>query len=219
MWDASADQAAAARAHPFVRGLADGSLPLPAFQVYVAQDAVFLEHFARAYALALARSADRATLAAFADLIAGVVDELRLHASYAARWGVADTAAPALPATAAYTDFLLATAAVGDVGRTCAAMAPCMRLYAHLGSSLDPQTAGPYGEWVRTYADPEFDALARRLEELLDRHAEDTATVRAAYRRAMALELGFFSEALQVGAPDVAPDGCPTRERARTSPA
>ena len=87
LWEASADQADAALAHPFVRGLGDGSLPLPAFQVYVAQDAVFLESFARAYAMALARSRDRATLEAFAELIAGVLEELRLHAAYAERWG------------------------------------------------------------------------------------------------------------------------------------
>ena len=195
LWEASADQAAAARAHPFVRGLGDGSLPLAVFQVYVAQDAVFLESFARAYALGLARSRDRATLEAFADLVAGVLEELRLHAAYAERWGTVAAAEP-LPATSAYTDFLLATATLGAVGETCAAMAPCMRLYAHLGQSLDAQSAGPYGEWVRTYADPGFEALAATLEDLLDRHATDGPEVRRAYRRAMDLELGFFDGAM-----------------------
>ena len=197
LWAASADQAAEALAHPFVRGLSDGSLPLPAFQVYVAQDAVFLESFVRAYALALARSRDRATLEAFADLIAGVLEELRLHAAYAERWGTVAAAEP-LPATTAYTDFLLATASLGEVGETCAAMAPCMRLYAHLGQSLDTETAGPYAEWVRTYADPGFEALASTLEALLDQHAQDGPEVRRAYRRAMDLELGFFSSAVLV---------------------
>ena len=198
LWAASADQAAAARGHPFVRGLGDGSLPLPVFQVYVAQDAVFLESFARAYALALARSRDRATLEAFADLVAGVLEELRLHAAYAERWGIDLAGVEPLPATSAYTDFLLATAALGDVGETCAAMAPCMRLYAHLGQSLDADAAGPYGEWVRTYADPGFEGLARTLEALLDRHASDGPEVRRAYRRAMDLELGFFDGAMLV---------------------
>ena len=198
LWERSADQAAAAAQHPFVRGLADGSLPREAFGVYVAQDAFFLECFARAYALGLARSPDRATLDAFADLIAGVRDELRLHASYAERWGVATTGVVPLPATTAYTDFLLATAALGGVGLTCAALTPCMRLYAFLGSGMDAETAGPYGEWVRTYADPAFEALARTLEDLLDRHAGDTAEVAAAYRRAMDLEVAFFDAPWQV---------------------
>ena len=199
LWEASADQAAAARAHPFVRGLGDGSLALPAFQVYVAQDAVFLESFARAYALALARSRDRATLEAFADLVAGVLEELRLHAAYAERWGTVAAAEP-LPATSAYTDFLLMTASLGEVGETCAAMAPCMRLYAHLGRRLSAagadRPANPYAEWVRTYADPGFEALATRLEALLDRYDDGTSSVDGVYRQAMQLELAFFEAAL-----------------------
>ena len=45
---------------------------------------------------------------------------------------------------------------------------------------------------MKTYADPGFEALAVRLEELLDQHAVDSAAVRANYRRAMELEYGFF---------------------------
>ena len=59
LWEANVDLAQAALRHRFVRGLADGSLPLESFRGYVAQDAFFLEGFARAYALALARSDDR----------------------------------------------------------------------------------------------------------------------------------------------------------------
>jgi len=197
LWQGSADQAAAALAHPFVQRIGDGSLPLPAFQVYIAQDAFFLECFARAYALALAHSPDREALHAFADLLAGARDELRLHAGYAEQWQVETAATVPLPATTAYTDFLLATASLGGVGQTCAAMAPCMRLYAHLGSSLDARAAGPYGEWVQTYADPAFEELTAVLERLLDRYAEDTPPTAAAYRRAMDLELAFFDSAWQ----------------------
>jgi thiaminase/transcriptional activator TenA len=76
-----------------------------------------------------------------------------------------------------------------------AAMTPCMRLYAWLGASLDADAAGPYAEWVRTYSDPGFEALACRLERLLDEQADDGAAVAAIYRRAMRLELAFFAAA------------------------
>ena len=78
-------------------------------------------------------------------------------------------------------------------GETIAAMTPCMRLYAFLGQALAAGPVAPvYSEWVKTYADPDFEALAARLEELLDRHAMDGAAVRGNYRRAMELEHGFF---------------------------
>jgi thiaminase (transcriptional activator TenA) len=202
LWRNNAELAEAALAHPFVRGIADGTLAQDRFAGYVAQDAFFLESFARAYALAIAHSPDRAALDSFADLLDGVRAELALHASYAQRWGIDLSAVTASPATAAYTDFLLATAALGGVGLTCAAMTPCMRLYAHLGRRLaDGPVDGRYAEWVDTYADPAFEALAATLERLLDRYADpDSPRVRAVYRRAMQLELTFFTAALDADA-------------------
>jgi thiaminase (transcriptional activator TenA) len=195
LWAANADLAAAALAHPFVTGIGDGTLPRERFAGYVAQDAFFLESFARGYALGVAHSPDRATLDVFADLLAGVRDELRLHAAYARRWGIDLAAVAPLPATLAYTDFLLATASLGGLAATCAAMTPCMRLYAFLGRSLDPAAAGPYADWVTTYADPAFDGLAGTLEGLLDRCADGVDQVAVPYRRAMQLEVGFFDAA------------------------
>lgn len=196
LWSENGDLAAAALAHPFVRGLGDGSLDREVFAGYVAQDAFFLESFARAYALALARSTDTPTLIALAGLISGVADELGLHNSYAARWGIDMAGVEPSPATLAYTDFLLATAATSELGVTLSAMTPCMRLYAWLGTSLDADAAGPYAEWVQTYSDPGFESLASQLEGLLNQHADDHAAVRRAYRRAMTLEVAFFESAL-----------------------
>ena len=195
LWSDNSDLAAATLAHPFVQRLGDGSLDRETFAGYVAQDAFFLESFARAYALALARSTDTPTLLALADLLSGVREELGLHSSYAARWGIDMAGVEPTPATLAYTEFLLATAATSGLAVIFAAMTPCMRLYAYLGASLNADTAGPYAEWVQTYADPEFDALAARLEKLLDAQADDSPAVRGAYRRAMQLELGFFEAA------------------------
>jgi thiaminase (transcriptional activator TenA) len=194
LWKENEDLARAALEHRFVRGIGDGSLPLESFQSYVAQDAFFLESFARAYALA--HSPDRDSMSNFADLIMGVLEELELHGSYAEKWGVrVDGVVPA-GATLAYTDFLLSTAALKSVGETCAAMTPCMRLYAFLGRSLAKEEGqdqdNPYADWIATYSDPEFDALAATLERLLDRYASDTPGTRSAYRRAMELEIAFF---------------------------
>ena len=50
LWNANADLAQACLANPFVHGIADASLPVECFRAYVAQDAFFLDAFARAYA-------------------------------------------------------------------------------------------------------------------------------------------------------------------------
>ena len=193
LWEANAEGAARILAHGFVRGLGDGTLPVESFKRYVAQDAYFLEAFARAYAFCLAHGTSRDDLHGFAELIAGVLGELKLHQSYAERWQVELSGVTPISATRAYVDFLLETARRGALGETIAAMTPCMRLYAFLGQSLSRGTVAPlYAEWVASYADPGFEALAVRLEGLLDGHARDSDTVRVLYRRALELEYDFF---------------------------
>ncbi|MCV7282201.1 TenA family protein [Mycolicibacterium flavescens] len=199
LWTDNADVVAEVLANPFVQGIGDGSLDRDLFAGYIAQDAFFLESFARAYGLAIARSADTDSLLSFAELLNGVREELRLHASYAASWGIDMAGVVPATATLAYTEFLLATAATADLAVVCAAMTPCMRLYAHVGTCLDADAAGPYAQWVQTYADPGFDEVASVLERLLDRLGDDTPAVRTAYRRAMRLELAFFDAAFKAG--------------------
>ncbi|MCW2603722.1 MAG: tenA [Pseudonocardiales bacterium] len=200
LWAENSDLARAALGHPFVAGLAEGTLPRATFARFIAQDAYFLESFARAYALALARCPDTAAVLAFADLIGGVRDELRLHGAYASAWDIDMAQVEPAPATRAYTEFLLATAGTAGTDVICAAMVPCMRLYAHLGQSLADRGAGPYVSWIQTYAAPGFETLALNLESLLDAHVTDMTAVRAAYRRAMTLEVSFFDAALDAEA-------------------
>jgi thiaminase/transcriptional activator TenA len=179
--DAAADVWEAQHAHPFVRGIGDGTLPEPAFRFYIRQDYVFLIDYARLLALAAARAPRLEWMRRFGALAGSVLEsEMELHRSLAARWGVStaelEGERPA-PATAAYCDFLLRTAALGDFGELAAAVAPCMWAYAEIGERLaaagPPQHAG-YAEWIATYADPEFAALAGWARALVDGAAAET---------------------------------------------
>src|SRR5687768_3045579 len=110
LWQANQDLAAACLDHPFMRSLADGRLARSIFMGYVAQDAFFLDAFARAYCVAAAKAPDAAGFRAFLALAAGVLHELRLHAGYAATWEIDVTNQTPLSATRRYCDFVLATA-------------------------------------------------------------------------------------------------------------
>jgi thiaminase/transcriptional activator TenA len=196
LWEGNRDLAEACLGHPFVQGIASGELDRERFRIYVAQDAYFLQAFARAYALALAKSPDREGMLVFKDLLAGVFEELELHKGYAERWGISLESEP-LPPTSSYCDFLLRTASLEPVGHAAAAMTPCMRLYAFLGRQLAPtlDPRSPYREWVETYSSPELEVLSSRLEGLLDRYGGDPERMTWLYRRAMELELAFFEAA------------------------
>jgi thiaminase/transcriptional activator TenA len=197
LWQANDDIARACLHHPFTRGIADGSLPRDRFAYYVGQDAFFLEAFARAYSIAAAKAPDWQAFQAFHHLAAGVLDEIRLHESYAATWGIDVRSVEPGTATRRYTDFLLATAWSQEVGVTAAAMSPCMRLYAFLGQALarDGIPSHAYSEWIRAYSDPGFAALAEQLAALTNQYARATPLVHSTYRYAMQCERDFFTAA------------------------
>lgn len=198
LWNANRDLAQACLAEPFVQALARGDLDPGAFRRYIAQDAFFLKAFLRAYALAAAKSDRLEHIQRFRDLMSGVLEELELHARYAASLGIDLASAEPLGATRAYTDFLLRVAWSAPVAEIVAAMVPCMRLYAWLGQRLSPRChdGHAYGDWIRTYADAEFQGLAASLEQLLDELAEDRQSVRDCYRYAMVCERNFFAAPL-----------------------
>ncbi len=199
LWDLNNDLANACLNHPLVRGIADGTLDRDVFQRYIAQDAFFLRAFLRAYALAAAKCKEIDQLQRFHKLMGGVLDELNLHAAYASKCRIDLSSVRPFRATRAYTDFLLRTAWHHDVDEILAAMVPCMRLYAFLGSELSGHcSAGnPCSEWIATYSNEAFQALASNLESLMDAVANDTPAVRDAYRYAMQCELAFFRGPLE----------------------
>lgn len=207
-WAADHDLAAACLAHPFVQGLADGSLPAWRYRDYVAQDAFFLRAFAEAYALAARGADDAEGRALYREMTAGIEEELELHRGMAAKLDIDLTTVEPSDATLAYTEFLVATAATRPETCTAAAMLPCLRLYAWLGQELRGVLleSSPWADWVRTYADPGFDALWQRLAPRLER-ADATLHQELAWlhRRAMRLELAFFASAWGGSAPGQPP--------------
>ena len=199
LWKSNLDLARACLSHPFVNALGEGSLDAAAFQGYIAQDAFFLRAFVKTYALALARSQDLATAAEFHGLIGGALKELELHHDYAAELGIDLARVSPNRACQAYTDFLLRAAWHASLGEIAAAVTPCMRLYAYLGSHLAGKThpQHPYRRWIESYSGADFERLAVRVEALLDQVGADTRPVRDSYRYAMQCELDFFSGALE----------------------
>jgi len=149
-------------AHPFLTGLADGSLPRPTFIRYLLQDGLFLAEYARALAHCGARAADVATLTMFCGHASeAIAAERELHERLLASLEIDPSIAedtPASPTCTAYTSFLLRSVAFGERHEALGAILPCYWIYWEVGRELvrrgspDPV----YEEWIRTYADPGF---------------------------------------------------------------
>lgn len=140
-------------AHPFLQALADGSLPEASFRFYLCQDYAFLDGFARAVALLLAKAPDSATLRLLAQRIPVPV-ERELHRQLFSLLGIAERDAEQLelaPTTRAYVDHLLATAALGTLGEAAAALLPCPWTYHELGQRLATVHHPIYRQWAAIY--------------------------------------------------------------------
>jgi thiaminase/transcriptional activator TenA len=201
---AAADVWEAQHAHPFVRGIGDGTLPVERFTHYVRQDYLFLIEYARMLALGAARAPDLATMRRFADLAQAILgEEMQLHRAFAREFGISDAeleAEPPAPTTQAYTDFLVRTAAIGELAELAAALLPCMWGYAEVGQRLAAAGTPPeerYARWIATYAAPEFEELAAWCRGLVDRLAagageEGRARMTRAFLTCSRYELAFW---------------------------
>ena len=172
IWDAQL-------AHPFVRGLGDGSLPVERFGRWVRQDYLYLRDFARLFAWAVAKADRLESMGWYAAVLHLTLNtEMALHREYAHRFGItpAELEAEAMwPTTRAYTDFLIRTAADGDMADLMAALLPCAWGYVYLAQHLTqgkPPADQRYADWIAQYTSPEFVQAADWLKAEMNRLAE-----------------------------------------------
>ncbi|MCS0646620.1 bifunctional hydroxymethylpyrimidine kinase/phosphomethylpyrimidine kinase [Curtobacterium flaccumfaciens] len=182
----------------FLVGLRDGTLEPEVFAGYLAQDV----HYLRAYerhlaALGVGAGAGAGGAAAFwAAAAQGCADEARdLHHRRLAGSHADD---PVHPTCAGYLAHLQEAADSGSRAVLAAAVLPCFRVYAWVGSQLGVAPDGhAFADWITAYGDPGFaasSAEATRLVEELARAAtpDERGRMARAFRRSTEWELAFF---------------------------
>lgn len=191
--DAADDAWGASFDHPFVRALASGELEPATFRFYQMQDARYLEAFADTAALISTRCVRPADKLWFIDSARlALVVEGELHAGYGEKLGYTpdDIAALTLtPNNRAYQNHMLERAQRGTLVEAVAALTPCPWLYIDLGQHFERELGGaipedhPYADWLKMYADPQFNAYMDALLDKLQRFADEAGS--AARERAV----------------------------------
>jgi thiaminase/transcriptional activator TenA len=187
---------------PFIKELADGSLPREKFLYYIAQDDIYLLSYARALAMIAARATiaeDTAAFTKFAQI--ALVSEQMMHEEFFKDAPATGAAAEIQPACHHYTSFLLSVAATEPVEVAMAAVLPCFWIYREVGAHIykNATTEGnPYKAWIDTYVGEEFEALVDEAIALCDAAAaRSTEQMReqmtAAYTFAARLEYDFWN--------------------------
>ena len=169
--------------HPFVRGIADGTLPMEKFKFYLIQDYLFLLDYSRVFAYGVIKAPDEATMALFSQLLNETLNtEMDLHRGYCEKFGISAAEmeqAPVAPTTHAYTRHVLNVAQSGTLAELIAGVLPCQWGYAEIGTTLAEQGGSPeplYQEWIEMYASEAFLALGKWLRSLLNKLTAESSS-------------------------------------------
>lgn len=212
-WRAASRNWRAYTRHAFVRGLADGSLPHEAFLHYLAQDYVFLLHFARAWALAIVKSDTLEEMNTAATTVHALVnEEMQLHVGLCADVGIDEATLQVTeerPENLAYTRYVLEAGYSGDLLDLLAALAPCVLGYGEIGRlTASQRSSDAYGDWIATYSGDDYQGLCVAVGELIDsalcrrlgdRFTQSPRFAQLSHRfdTATRLEVGFWDMGLQ----------------------
>ena len=170
---------AAAVNHPVVRAIGDGTLPHRTFRGYFEQNIRYLEDYARAIALTVARAPDRAALDVLSRFLRQIVaTEIPANLAFLARLGGSADRLPGPaelhPVAYAYTRHLLHVCAHGDCAEGLAALLPCQWSYGEIAKPLmaAPPDDPVYADWIAMFGNADYDALVAETTGLLDRLAD-----------------------------------------------
>ena len=179
----------------FLVGLRDGTLDSDVFAGYLAQDVHYLRAYERHLRTLASWSAGEAA-AFWTAAAAGCADEARdLHHR---RLAGTHTDDPVHPTCTGYTAHLQEAADSGSVGVLAAAVLPCFRVYAEVGTRIGRAPEGhPFGDWIGAYGDPGFAASSAAETALVEELAaaagpDERGRMTRAHRRSTEWEVAFF---------------------------
>lgn len=166
--------------HPFIKGLADGSLDEDKFKHWLKQDYIYLIEYSRLFAIGAAKAIDLDMMSTYAQLLDGTMNtEMNLHRGYAKEFGISEAELEATePAetTTAYTSYMLNMAQIGGVENVIAAILTCTWSYNYIGLKLAEQDAAKdhslYRKWVDMYSSEEFTQFKKDCVELMNKVTE-----------------------------------------------
>lgn len=168
--------------HPFVMGIQNGTLDREKFRYYIIQDYLYLEDYAKVFAIGMAKANCPETMRLFSGYINVLTDdEMDIHRGYLGRLGVtqqelADT--PRALDNLSYTSYMLRVAYEEGEAEILAAVLSCAYSYHVIAERITEDKPNSlehpfYGDWIKGYAAEEYAEKNRTLLDTLNRLTVD----------------------------------------------
>ena len=171
--------------HPFVKGIEDGTLDKEKFRYYILQDYLYLEEYAKVFALGVAKAESLEMIRLFAGYINVLTDgEMDIHRGYMGELGITQEELDATPRALdnlSYTSYMLRVAYEETQVEILAAILSCAYSYEMIAKRIvenNPASVDHpfYGEWVKGYSSDEYAkenaTLMAHLNRLTENYSE-----------------------------------------------
>lgn len=165
-------------AHPFVMGIQDGTLEMEKFKYYIIQDYLYLEEYAKVFALGIAKAKSPEMIQLFSKYVTLLTEgEMDIHRGYMGRFSVSREELKATPRALdnlSYTSYMLRVAYEEGEAEILAAILSCAYSYEVIAKKIVENRPAAlkhpfYGDWVKGYADPHYSEANALLLETTDR--------------------------------------------------
>ena len=164
--------------HPFVKGIADGTLPIEKFRFYMIQDHKYLMQYAKVFALGVVKAKKESDMRLFSSMVTATLDtENAVHQSYMAKLGITREDIDNTPMcinNESYTNYMISIASKGGLSEICAAVLACSASYMLIGKHIEenyPEALNNplYANWVQTYTSEEFRGFELLVQDMTNR--------------------------------------------------
>lgn len=170
--------------HPFVLGIQNGTLKKDKFRYYMIQDYLYLEDYAKTFAVGVAKAKSLRIANLFAKYISVMNGELNVHEGYLARLGVSQDEIDATPRSLdnlSYTSYMLRVAYEEGEVEILAAILACAYSYEVIAKNMvknNPESIRHefYGDWIKGYISDGYSkdnvVLLEELNRLTENYSE-----------------------------------------------
>lgn len=171
--------------HPFVMGIQDGTLDKNKFRYYMIQDYLYLEDYAKTFAVGVAKAKSIKIANLFAKYINVMNGELNVHDGYFAKLNITQEEIASTPRSLdnlSYTSYMLRVAYEEGEAEILAAILSCAYSYEFIAKNMvknNPSAVDDefYGDWVKGYISESYAAenivLLEEMNKLTENYTEN----------------------------------------------
>lgn len=175
LWNSVQDVFNSILKHPFIEGLATGSLEEERFKHYIIQDYIYLDEYRKALSLAAAKAGGEEESMLFLESAANIKNaEEQLHESFLTAWRLRPRLlrrkSEVSPSNLLYTSYLFSVALFGSFNEIVAAVLPCAWVYMEVGRRLvERGSPNPlYKKWIDMYGGRRYEESVEKMIGLAD---------------------------------------------------